>query len=170
MALYLGNQKVSVRAGAISGPKYAVGTVVSDDNGIVTFPKLDFTPKIITLWNVGVTDLAAEWNPDEGNFPDDYIRYMHSGTMLMAINIDGHWVSQGLMDTSGGVNITNSTFNTVNRSGEQEFASSGITVNNSGIYSYTLHRYDIADVDMSSAEDTFFDITNTEFNYAIYGE
>lgn len=171
MALYLGKQKVSAKVGVRFTPKdslhYATGTIMSDDNGVITFPELGFTPKIITIWNVSQRDLAEEWeeaNPDE-DYPEDYCQYSFEGTMLMAVNIDGTWISQGLSDDSGSVAITNASWNGVNHTSNSP--ATGITFND-GIYSYYLNRHYTED--FAGKENTYFDITNTRFNYAIYGE
>jgi hypothetical protein len=52
MAIYLGGQKVGAILTNKVFPNSLTGTAISDDDGIITFPELNFTPKIITVWNV----------------------------------------------------------------------------------------------------------------------
>ena len=163
MAVYLGSERVGVtlvkRGTGGSGVKYASGKVTSDENALVTFPKLDFTPKMIVVWNVELIDYAELDGVDPSEWPDDMVRYFHNGVMLIAIYIDGKWVSQGISESSGGVYITNESAS----GGTMEFfptsTSSGISIND-GVYSYLLCRYRGQHLD---------EIADTEFNYAIYG-
>lgn len=164
MALYLGSQKVGIttlRGGSSGGINYASGKVTSDDNGVVTFPQLDFTPTMIVVWNVSVRDLSENYEEENGEpFPEDWVRYLHQGIMLFAINQEGMWISQGIRGNSGDTNITNSSWD--GGTGEfkpQGYSSSGVSIND-GIYSYQLCRF------TGEVEDY---IMNTEFNYAIYG-
>ena len=62
MAVYLGSQKVGVTIGPIkadSGVKCMRGTATSDENGIVTFPAVEFTPSMLAIWNVKQIDLRS---------------------------------------------------------------------------------------------------------------
>lgn len=162
MALYLGSEKVSATLGGSlpSGIKCVTGTATSDNYGIVTFPELDFTPAMIAVWNVKKID----WAEKDEDWDGTKVQYTHVGVMLMAINQNGTWISQGIMDNSGGIQITNSS----GKGGTQEFlpteSASGISVNGN-VYSYLLCRYS----DQIFGENGNHDITNTEFNYAIYG-
>lgn len=142
MALYLGRNRVCPVIGG-SGAKCLKGTVVSDDNGIVTFPELTFTPNVITVWNITEVD-------NEGGSVD----YLYEGVMLMAVRYDGdYWISQGLHDNSGSVYISNAT------------ADFGSCIYEDGnVYSFRLSRAGSPD----QHEDTSYDLTNTVFNYAIY--
>lgn len=96
MALYLGNEKLNVvftkSAGSNDSVRCVQGTVVSDANGVVTFPELDFTPSVIAVWNITQV---------ENGDGETSVRYLYTGVMLMAINRDGYWISQGLADGSG---------------------------------------------------------------------
>lgn len=147
MALYLGSNKVGVTIPRT--PNQLTGTVTSDSNGIVTFPELSFTPKIIALWNITKEDLKISAEEDGEEWDDTYARYVYVGSMLFAFYQDGLWISQGFMDNSGSVNISNAS------------VSGGSCVSvNENIYSYRLGRYSSLLGD---------NIANTTFNYAIYG-
>lgn len=164
MAVYLGSDRVGVtlvrKGTGGSGVKYASGKVTSDENGVVTFPKLDFTPNMITVWNVSLIDhkeIVESWGEE---WSDDNVRYSHDGVILTAIYIDGKWISQGLAESSGGVYITNESAS----GGTLEFlpnsSSSGISLND-GVYSYLLCRY--------KNSEHLEAVANMEYNYAIYG-
>lgn len=163
MAVYLGSERVGVAVYKKSNEKAKIksGKVTSDENGVVTFPKLNFTPNMIVVWNVRVRDLSGDYEENYGEpLPEDYVRYIHEGVMLFAINQDGIWVSQGMIGNSGETNISNASWN--GGTGElkpQGYSSSGISIND-GIYSYQLSRYG------DQVDDSIID---TEFNYAIYG-
>lgn len=165
MAVYLGSERVGVtllkKNTSASGVKYAGGKVTSDENGVVTFPQLDFKPNMIVVWNVSVRDLSKNYEQENGEpFPTDYVRYVYEGTMLFAINQNGVWISQGMGGNSGETHITNASYN--GGTGEfrpQDTSSSGISIND-GIYSYQLSRY---------GDQVDNRIIDTEFNYAIYG-
>ena len=160
MALYLGREKMApiLKGGAVSsGISCATGTVTSDEYGVITFPELDFTPTMITVWNVEKRDLKAEAEEGGEEWDDSCVRYVYDGLMLMAINQEGVWISQGLCGGSGEVNITNASAT----GGTQEFlpeeSSSGIS-SNGNVYSYMLGRYNGYGMG-----------ANIELNYAIYG-
>ena len=165
MALYLGSERVGVtlvkRGTGGSGVKYASGKVTSDENGVVTFPKLNFEPNMIVVWNVNMRDLGENYEEENGEpFPEDWVRYVYEGTMLFAIKQNSVWISQGMGGNSGETHIANASYN--GGTGEfrpQDTSSSGISIND-GIYSYQLCRY------TGEADDRIID---TEFNYAIYG-
>lgn len=162
MALYLGSQKVTIttlRGGSSGGINYASGTVTCDENGVITFPKFDFTPTMITVWNVVLRDLAEEEGLSPEEWPDDMVRFIHEGVMLMAINIDGRWVSQGVTDNSAGMYISNNSAEGGTKEFFPESSSSGITVDGD-IYTYQLGRYTDEGLEF---------VVNMEFNYAIYG-
>lgn len=143
MALYLGTEKIAPIVQVSTNCK--TGVVTSNDNGIVTFPALNFTPNLIAMWNVQQT-------ANDGDVP-----YLYTGVMLFAINQNGYWISQAVVSESGGAYIANGTAT----GGTGEFfpdkPSSCISVDGN-VYSYQIAR---------SAGNPEF--TNTEFHYAIYG-
>lgn len=162
MALYLGSNKVSASIAqntnsVNNGINCVRGTVISDSQGVVTFPELDFTPSLITVWNIT--------RVENGDGVNDVL-YLYEGLMLMAINNNGYWISQGVTDNSGEVHITNATAMAGTGEFFPENASSGISVNGN-IYSYQLGR--VSSVANTYDNDSYFDLTNKVFNYAIYG-
>lgn len=154
MGLYLGSDKVSAvitkNTSSDSGIKRVQGTITSDANGVITFPELNFTPSIITVWNITRVE-NGDGVYDAG--------YLYEGIMLMAINNNGYWISQGLTNNSGGVYITNASAEGGTGEFFPESSSSGISVNGN-VYTYQLARYNNGEVD---------GLANVEFNYAIYG-
>ena len=150
MALYLGEKKVTPVLH--KEQRCANGKVMSDAKGVITFPKLDFTPKIITIWNVRKHD----WTTDE-DFEEGWVPYTYDGIMLVAVKHDDMWLAQIPHANSGAVGISNGSY-----------VKAAITVDN-GIYSYNLAlRSSTGDYDHNTYGDAF-NIANMEFNYAIYG-
>lgn len=156
MSVYVGRKKVGFTVNR--GVKCMTGTATSDSNGVITFPKLDFTPTKILVWNIKRIDHKELAEEDGEEWDDTYIQYTYDGIMLFAIYKDGKWISQGLGDNSGDVYITNASA----EGGTGEFAedgesSSGISVNGN-VYSYQLdrYRYDAP-------------VAHKVFDYAIYG-
>ena len=164
MAVYLGSERVGVtlvkKGTGGSGVKYASGKVTSDENGVVTFPKLDFTPNMIVVWNIKLIDYAELDGVDPSEWPDDMVRFVHDGVMLTAIYINGKWVSQGLAESSGGVYITNESASGGTGEFFPNYSSSGISIDD-GVYSYLLCRY--------KNSEHLEAVANMEYNYAIYG-
>ena len=164
MAVYLGSQKVGVVINRASknnsGYKCLKGTATSDEEGIITFPALDFTPNLIAVWNVSKYDLKNEADPEE-EWDASYIRYVYEGSMLFAIRQGNQWISQGFGHNSSDVYITNASHNGGTDWAEEThpYAPSGI-LQNGNVYSYRLSRE--AEADQSEYADI-------EFNYAIYG-
>lgn len=142
MALYLGTEKIAPIIHA--GTNCKTGVVTSDNNGIVTFPALNFTPNIITVWNIDQVD-------NDGDVP-----YLYQGVMLMAVNNKGYWISQCVADNSGTVYLSNASAEGGTGEAFPDAPASSISINGN-IYSYYLTRGNNAD------------LSNTEFNYAIYG-
>ena len=135
------------------------GIAETDENGILTFPPLDFTPNVILVWNVEEQDHGdGTWDPDDG-----YVRYTIEGTMLMAIRENGKWISQGALESSGAVYITNAS--ATGGTGEflPESSSSGI-LENGNIYSYQIGRYPTGHEYVEHVPDFSY----LEFNYVIY--
>lgn len=161
MSLYLGNQKVCPIIYKENKMNQLTGKIMSDDNGIITFPVLDFEPKLIAVWNVTQVD---QW--EEGTSVEFAIQYLTTGVMLFAINIDGRWITQSLINNSGGVYIANASAEGGHvYPNDQEYAPSNIGFDGNNYY-YYLHRRSNS---LDGLEDSIYDITNTEFNYAIYG-
>lgn len=150
MALYLGSEKLELAIAEYSNSSSLclTGTAISDSNGVVTFPQLDFTPKLIAVWNITKRDLKAEAEANGEDWDDSYTQYIYNGSMVFAVYQDGVWVSQGLTGMSGEVFISNATFD----------SGSGISVNNN-TYSYRIMR---------NTQDGEV-VANELFNYAIYG-
>lgn len=148
MALYLGSNRVGIAVPG--GTKCATGTIVSDSHGVITFPELEFTPKMITVWNVRQIDNKASAEEDGEEWDESYVRYTYDGVMLTAIKQDDMWFSQGISNESSGAFISNSSWNT---------GGNGTISISDNIYSYTLDRYG----------DNNNYLANKEFNYAIYG-
>lgn len=156
MALYLGNQRVApMHKVSIPTPVSAAtvtGQADIDENGILTFPKLDFTPKMITIWNIEAIDLKQEALENDTEWEDGWVRWVYNGVILTAINIEGIWISQGLMYGSGEVTISNATRDVaslIHFDGEH--------------YSYDITRYPgYPDENMHNGYDF------TTFEYAIY--
>lgn len=152
MALYLGGEKLApsnVTRIETSSPtgNYKAGTVTADENGVVTFPELDFTPTMITLWSVEKVDLKAEVEARGEDWEEGWTQYVYKGFLLMAIYEDDTWISQGLGNNSGDTHISNASF------------SFGSTVSiENGRYMYRLHR--------EGFNDSFEGVV---CNYAIYG-
>lgn len=163
MALYLGNQKVCPIVYKEIQNNHLTGKIMSDENGIITFPALSFEPKLIAVWNVTQVD---QW--EEGS-PDEYaIQYLTTGVMLFAINTDGKWITQSLFDCSGSIYIANASAeggHVQPNDQDQGYAPSNIGFDGNN-YCYYLHRRSTS---LDSLENSYYDITNTEFNYAIYG-
>lgn len=143
----------------ISSGHMLKGVAETDNDGILTFPPLNFTPNVILVWNVEEQDYGDDtWDPDDG-----YVRYTIEGTMLMAIRENGKWVSQCMTDSSGEVYITNAS--ATGGTGEflPEASSSGI-LENGNIYSYQVGRYPTG----HEYVDHVGDFSQLEFNYVIY--
>jgi hypothetical protein len=86
--------------------------------------------------------------------------------MLFAINTGRDWITQSLCDNSGGVYIANASAEGGHVSAnDQGHAPSNIGFDGNN-YRYFLHRFSNA---FDESEDSVYDVTNTEFNYAIYG-
>lgn len=164
MAVYLGSSKVGIASIAItsggssnnssSNLNCLRGTVTSDSDGVITFPELDFTPNLIVVWNI---------TRIENGDGEESVSYLYDGVMLMAINNNGYWISQSIAPNSGEIRITNASAEGGTGEFFPESSSSGISVNGN-IYSYQLFRYNDY-----PGEDSQYDITDVEFNYAIYG-
>jgi hypothetical protein len=105
MAFYLGKNKICtvLMRGANSnddGVKCVRGTVIVDDDGVVTFPELDFTPKLFAVWNI----MELQWDDEGADWP------CFNGTMLFAVYTDLGWVAQASKSNSGDAYIANATY------------------------------------------------------------
>lgn len=153
MALYLGEEKLAPSNTIyveipVPTSNCKSGIVTSDENGVVTFPELDFTPNMIALWSVKKIDLKAEAEAAGDEWEDGWLQYMYEGYMLMGVYHDNTWITQSAVSDSGGMLISNESY------------SVGSMVNvEDGRYTYRISR----DIDEGSS---FADVT---FNYAIYG-
>ena len=157
MALYLGGQRVApTNSVSIPVPVPINGAVTGeadvDENGILHFPKLYFTPKMIVVWTIEARDLKQEALNSGEEWEEGMVRYIYNGIMLTAINIDGLWITQGLTGKSGEVVISNASWK----------VGSLVSFNGSN-YSYDLTRYDGYPND--SIHEGYDPST---FNYAIY--
>jgi hypothetical protein len=85
---------------------------------------------------------------------DSWVRYTYEGLILTAIYENNTWFSQALLHGSGEIALANASYNT----------SSGVRELN-GLYQYVLNR----DEGEVNEDDEFYDLTNTEFHFAIYG-
>ena len=134
MSLYLGTEKVGITflskvTDLIPSGNFASGDAWSDDDGIVTFPELSFTPNMIALWNVQERDLREEAEANGEEWDDSYVQYIYEGTMVFAIYQDDTWISQAMGGQSAEMYISN--------------ASHGYppcVTSNGNIYSYRLAR------------------------------
>lgn len=63
--------------------------------GIITFPKLNFTPKSITVWNITPRDLKEEYEADNNEEPwdDSWVRYTYEGVLLTAVYDNNMWIA-----------------------------------------------------------------------------
>lgn len=160
MALYLGTEKINLSSLVEKHINYKTGTVMSNDNGQIQFPALDFEPKLIAIWNVSTID---QWEDAD---PAECVRYLTTGIMLFAIKQNGIWISQGAQNNSGGVYITNASAEL----GQFDNLLPGHSFTNvffdGESYVYSLYR---SDYPIEDGEDSPYDLTNTEFHYAIYG-
>lgn len=133
------------------------GVATTDNDGILTFPPLDFTPNAILVWNVEEIDNGDDtWEPDSG-----YVRYTIEGTMLMAIRENGKWISQCMTNNSGAVYITNASAEGGTGEFLPESSSSGI-FEDGNIYSYQVGCY--PPIEHENGQD----FSQMEFNYVIY--
>lgn len=153
MALYLGSEKLAITTHkiferGIVSDNYASGTVISNSDGVITFPELDFTPIFIAVWNLKLIDLKAEAEENGGDWEDDFVRYIHKGIMLFAVYQDGIWVTQSLHTQSGSMYISN----------ESHSYGSSIT-QNGNVYVY----------DLNNRNDQTHTGVNEEFTYVILG-
>ena len=163
MAIYLGEEKINITKTPVH---FISGTVRSDDEGIINFPSLSFEPKIITIWDISKIDLKAEAEANGEEWSDDYlIRYVHDGVMLMAVNIDGVWVSQSLAYDSGTIYITNASHYAGINPGISEFSGTGIYYDEENGYQFLLSKQEGQGNNWTGNSD----ITEREFHYAIYG-
>jgi hypothetical protein len=125
--------------------------------GIITFPKLNFTPKSITVWNITPRDLKEEYEADNNEEPwdDSWVRYTYEGVLLTAVYDNDMWIAQSIITSSGEIALSNASLDSIG----------GVTLEN-GFYKFSLSRYDYG----SQLEDLeHYDITNTQFNYIICG-
>lgn len=153
MALYLGEEKLATSNTIyvempVPTSNCKSGIVTSDEDGIVTFPELDFTPNLIALWSVKKVDLKAEAEAAGDEWEDGWLQYMYVGCMFMGVYHDNTWITQSAASESGTMFISNESFS----------VGSMVSVED-GRYTYRLAR-DISD------RHCFADVT---FNYAIYG-
>ena len=160
MALYLTREKLATAQSG--GTKVATGTVISDNEGRVTFPKLDFTPKFIAVWNIKEIDEREDAEEDGEEWPDDYeILYRYEGIMLFAFYDGKQWMSQIARSSSSTAYISNSSYGVPNGY-NPPYGAIAVSVNDKGQYQYQLYNGNL-----------FYqpdqDFVNTEFNYAIYG-
>lgn len=151
MALYLGSEKLGVTIPCSVGAPFATGTVTSDSDGVIRFPELSFTPKIIAVWNAQQRDLKEETESKGEEWADGWVRYIQEGTMLFAVYHNGVWIAQMLKTGSGCTYIANESFDTQN--GFFDFP----IYTEENCYCYSLDP---------KGEDH---VENMEFNYAIYG-
>jgi hypothetical protein len=125
--------------------------------GIITFPKLNFTPKSITVWNITPRDLKEEYEADNNEEPwdDSWVRYTYEGVLLTAVYDNDMWIAQSIITSSGEIALSNASLDSIG----------GVTLEN-GFYKFSLSRYDYG----SQLEDLeYYDVTNTQFNYIICG-
>lgn len=160
MAVYFNGSRVAPLIPPIdpSQPRVVTGTITSNEEGVLTFPEFDFTPKMFTVWNVKDRDLKEEheWEGNEEEWDESWVRYTQEGILLTAVYTDGKWVSQSVLNDSGEYGLSNASYN-----------ATGLILED-GAYQYYLLR------DFSCnewiEEDGFFDVTNTEFNFIVYGD
>lgn len=155
MALYLGREKMApiLKGGAVSsGISCATGTVTSDEYGVITFPELDFTPTIITVWNVVEIDQKANAEEDGEEWDDSYTQYTYNGVMLLAVYHNGQWFSQVASSNSGQSYISNASYNYYDGGAAIEF--------DGNVYIYNIDKGVI---------NNNYSLGDMEFNYAIYG-
>lgn len=151
MSLYLGKQPLDITVAKIgTGVQCATGTVVIDDDDKATFPRLDFTPTLIALWQMSTMDLKADAEERGDEWEDDFVRYVQEGVMLFAIYHNGEWCVQATDSHSNGTYISGESWD-----GAREKC---VQVRD-GIYTYKLNY---RGSNVAFAGETF--------NYAIYGE
>ena len=154
MAIYFGSEKISFNSPVTIGVRCARGTVTSDANAIITFPELDFTPSVITIWNVERVDHSTDPEYEEG-----YVRYTHEGFLLTAVYTDNTWISQIAGSQSGDVAISNESYEAGDVNGFDKDTESPTSIYFDGSqYHYQLYRYHMIDA-----------LANKEFHYAIFG-
>jgi hypothetical protein len=106
MALYLGKDKVcpiTLQKSASQpdgGIKCVRGTAIVDEDGVITFPELEFTPTIFAVWNI----TRSQWNDESADWP------CFNGAMLFAVYTDLGWVAQATKAGSGDAYIANATY------------------------------------------------------------
>ena len=144
MSLYLGSEELSLAFRNYSN--ILKGTVESDENGVVTFGSLPFTPSLIAIWNIKQIDLKEGLGEDE-EWDEEWIRYTYEGIALFAFYHEGIWFSQCYQGASGETYLSQASIT----------YGSCVEINN-GIYSYRIQRQPPADVG-----------TNETFNYLICG-
>jgi hypothetical protein len=146
--------------GTTSGIQYTTGTLMSGSDGVILFPELNFTPKMITVWNIVGKDLKAEAEAEGGEWDDSYVRYVHDGIMLTAMYIDDEtWVSQVVVGSSGETMINASA--DLDQDGEASnypYGECAIHFDGKNYY-YRLYRG-------AGAPEC---VAEVEFNYVIYG-
>jgi hypothetical protein len=121
---------------------------VANDDGIVTFPELSFTPTLIAVWNAEKYDLKAEAEANGDEWDPSCMPVTVVGFMVFAVYKDDIWITQGLRSESGEAYISNQTAD----------ARSGVTVDGN-TYSYRIMRH-TNDGGLIAGE---------VFNYAIFG-
>ena len=163
MALYLGSEKLGVTipvyTEGTSNIKCATGTITSQADGTILFPELNFTPKMIAVWNVEQVDLAEEEGL-LGEWDESSIRYIQRGIMLFAIFEQDMWFSQVAFYNSDSIAMAISG-DQADLDGDYEadnlpYGAQAISIIDNR-YCYHLHK--------RAAEIA----ADMEFNYAIYG-
>lgn len=160
MALYLGSNQV---APSMAFERFCkTGTVVSNESGTVVLPRVNFEPKLIAIWNISKIDQWAEAEAD-GESPEGYdVRYLYDGIMMFSINQNGTWFSQYTRGNSGDIRIQSG-------SAEQVIVDiPAVEEYEPGVYIYHLCGGWFG-VDHEGQDDAIYDISDVEFNYAIYG-
>ena len=157
MPLYLGKDLIDLNIGNKlvadnSGTDCVTGTAIAEA-GKIDLPPLDFTPKLIVVWNAHVRDMKAEAEADGEEWDEDSIRFLHAGIIVSAVNVDGTWIGQGIRSESSEFYLTGATavthFN--------EYLACVYVQD--GTYHYNIVQANGYDVD----------IDGEEFNYAVYG-
>lgn len=127
--------------------KCATGTVTSSSDGVIHFPKIDFTPKAFIIWDV-------DWARDPDQEYEDTHHTTYEGFIMTAIYSEANdeWFSTVPYGSSGEIILSNAT------------AVIGPAVYEDSVEGYW--NYSLVDKLYYAYEHY---VENTVFNYAIYG-
>lgn len=144
--------------GVGGGAQIVSGRATTDEDGIVTIQLPAFEPQQMMIWNVQHID---QW---EETGDDSLVQHLYDGILLCAARADdGHWVSQGLSQSSGTQAIQQTRAEIGPWQGDPGYGTTNIQEDGNSI------RWCLPIVPFDSYEGTPVDFTNVNLNYVLIG-